>query len=81
MPQVGFEHMIPVFERANTVHALDHAATVIGNNSAPTSEKNHCISIRTSNRLMLFKEMITVYSENYMKFLVPLTTISLAENI
>jgi hypothetical protein len=30
MPQVGFEPMIPVFERAKTVHALDSAATVIG---------------------------------------------------
>jgi hypothetical protein len=30
MPEVGFEPMIPVFERAKTVHALDCAATVIG---------------------------------------------------
>jgi hypothetical protein len=30
MPQVGFERTIPVFERAKTVHALDRAATVIG---------------------------------------------------
>jgi hypothetical protein len=30
MPQVGFEPMIPVFERAKIVHALDRAATVIG---------------------------------------------------
>jgi hypothetical protein len=30
MPQVGFEHTIPVFERAKTVYALDRAATVIG---------------------------------------------------
>jgi hypothetical protein len=30
MPRVGFEPMIPVFERAKTVHALDNAATVIG---------------------------------------------------
>jgi hypothetical protein len=30
MPRVGFEHTIPVFERAKTVHALDRAATVIG---------------------------------------------------
>jgi hypothetical protein len=30
MPSVGFELTIPAFERANTVHALDHAATVIG---------------------------------------------------
>jgi hypothetical protein len=29
-PQVGFEPMIPVFERTKTVHALDRAATVIG---------------------------------------------------
>jgi hypothetical protein len=31
MPRVGFEPTIPVFERAKTVHALDRAATVIGN--------------------------------------------------
>jgi hypothetical protein len=30
MPQVGFETTIPEFERAKTVHALDHAATVSG---------------------------------------------------
>jgi hypothetical protein len=30
MPWVGFEPMIPVSERANTVNALDRAATVIG---------------------------------------------------
>jgi hypothetical protein len=30
MPRVGFEPTIPVFERAKAVHALDHAATVIG---------------------------------------------------
>jgi hypothetical protein len=29
MPRVGFEPKIPVFERA--IHALDRAATVIGN--------------------------------------------------
>jgi hypothetical protein len=32
MPRVGFEPTIPVFERAKTVHALDHAVTVIGMN-------------------------------------------------
>jgi hypothetical protein len=31
IPRVGFEPMIAVFERAKTVHALDRAATVIGN--------------------------------------------------
>jgi hypothetical protein len=30
MPRVGFEPAIPAFERAKTVHALDRAATVIG---------------------------------------------------
>jgi hypothetical protein len=30
MPRMGFEPTIPVFERANTVHALERAATVIG---------------------------------------------------
>jgi hypothetical protein len=30
MSQLGFELTIPVFERANTVHASDHAANVIG---------------------------------------------------
>jgi hypothetical protein len=30
MPQVGFEPTIPVFERAQTVHTLDRAATLIG---------------------------------------------------
>jgi hypothetical protein len=27
---VGFEHTIPVFKQAKTVHGLDRAATVIG---------------------------------------------------
>jgi hypothetical protein len=30
MPRVGFEPIIPVFERAKTVHAIDRAATVTG---------------------------------------------------
>jgi hypothetical protein len=30
MPQVEYEPMIPVFERANTVRALNRATTVIG---------------------------------------------------
>jgi hypothetical protein len=29
MPRVGFELMIPAFERAKTIHALDRATTVI----------------------------------------------------
>jgi hypothetical protein len=31
MPRVGFEHTIPVFERAKTVHALHRAVAVMGN--------------------------------------------------
>jgi hypothetical protein len=30
MPWVGLEHTIPALERAETVHVLDRAATVIG---------------------------------------------------
>jgi hypothetical protein len=30
MPQVGFEPMISMFERARTINALDRGATVIG---------------------------------------------------
>jgi hypothetical protein len=30
MPRVGFEPTAPLFEREETVHALDRAATVIG---------------------------------------------------
>jgi hypothetical protein len=30
MPRVGFEPTIPMFERANTFHALDRATYVIG---------------------------------------------------
>jgi hypothetical protein len=30
MPRVGFEPTTPVYERAQTVHALDRAATAIG---------------------------------------------------
>jgi hypothetical protein len=32
MPRVGLTPKIPAFEWAKTVHALDPAATVIGNN-------------------------------------------------
>jgi hypothetical protein len=31
MPRVGFEPTIPAFQQRKTVHALDRAATVIGN--------------------------------------------------
>jgi hypothetical protein len=40
MPQVGFEHTIPVFERAKTVHALDRSATVSGLSRLVRSQSN-----------------------------------------
>jgi hypothetical protein len=33
MPRVGFELTAPMFERAKTVHPLDRAATVIGDDT------------------------------------------------
>jgi hypothetical protein len=38
MPRVGFEPTIPVFERVKTVHALERAATVIGEEIVTTAE-------------------------------------------
>jgi hypothetical protein len=37
MPRVGFETTIPVFERAKTVHALDRAVTLIGDDADDSS--------------------------------------------
>jgi hypothetical protein len=38
MPRVRFEPMIPVFERAKTIHALDRVATVFSLHSVNLSE-------------------------------------------
>jgi hypothetical protein len=38
MPQVGFKPLIPVFEPAKRVHALDRVATVIGGYCASCTE-------------------------------------------
>jgi hypothetical protein len=48
MTRVGFEPMIPVFERAKTVHASDCAAIVIGfyHNSAANVSPTHSYLIR-----------------------------------
>jgi hypothetical protein len=43
MPRVGFEPTIPVFEREKTVHALDHAATVIGGDFELRDLKNRAV--------------------------------------
>jgi hypothetical protein len=39
MPRVGFEPTISMFERAKTVHALDHAATVIDHSNLMEEDK------------------------------------------
>jgi hypothetical protein len=51
---VGFEPTIPVFKRAKTFHALDHAATVIGDFGiieaiSDTSLKRPRITTKKSN--------------------------------
>jgi hypothetical protein len=47
MPQVGFEPMIPVFERVRTVHALDRATSVMGNVDALARTKTQTVIYRT----------------------------------
>jgi hypothetical protein len=44
MPRVGFEPTIPVFERANTVHALDCAAAVIDQRPVYTPPPNYQVN-------------------------------------
>jgi hypothetical protein len=44
MPRVGFERTIPTFERSKTVHALDRAATVIGNDYLTTYKISNFLS-------------------------------------
>jgi hypothetical protein len=45
MPRVRFEPMIPVFERAKTVHAVDSAATVMGSGLLPRSFIYFCVYV------------------------------------
>jgi hypothetical protein len=40
---------------------------IIFNNSVRTAKKTQCITITKINLLMMFKEIIVVYSENHMK--------------
>jgi hypothetical protein len=58
MPQVRFDPMIPVFERAKTVNALDRAATVIG----LIVLLNCNISHKGRNVKMFFKSLSECYS-------------------
>jgi hypothetical protein len=56
MPRVGSEHTIPVFEKAKTVYALNHAATVIGSGEYTGIKINvnvmYCVRIWVSVHLM-----------------------------
>jgi hypothetical protein len=42
MPRVEFEPTTPVLKRAKTVHALDRAATMIGDNFASPCHSSVC---------------------------------------
>jgi hypothetical protein len=61
MPWVGFEPMIQAFERAKAVHALDRAATVIGNWNHYVSENSYMsfyISKLCEGNLTLFRSSV-----------------------
>jgi hypothetical protein len=59
MPQVGFEHATPMFERAKRVHALDGAATVIGSQVNITgSETRRKTSIMTIRKIAMMKVVL-----------------------
>jgi hypothetical protein len=52
MLQMGFELTVPVFERAKTVHALDHGATAITKLHGVTVQKTVLFimtAVRTTN--------------------------------
>jgi hypothetical protein len=71
MTREGFELMAPVFERAKTVHASDHAATVIDRNIQLNTHINNyyyvdgtphngidvCFSILHEQKLLKWFEM------------------------
>jgi hypothetical protein len=56
VPQVGFERMNPVFERAKTFRTLDPAATVIG-----CSKVKHSYPLRADLRLATENEFFGVF--------------------
>jgi hypothetical protein len=56
--RVGFEHTIPVFKRAKTIHALDRAATVNGRNN--DTDYND----RTSQIILLLRVLTFIHKNN-----------------
>jgi hypothetical protein len=55
MPRVGFEPTIPAFKRAQTFHALDRAATVIGLEYRAYSKFHSCTSW-PQQKVVIFSE-------------------------
>jgi hypothetical protein len=68
MPRVGFETMIPVFERAKTVHVLDRAATKKGQINTNVKINKHNIifssNIEVNIRAMIGFKVLTVLTMN-----------------
>jgi hypothetical protein len=72
MPRMGIETTIPVFQRAETVHALDHAVTVISlekikctkviNLSFSFVTSIRCISRPVEVKRYLHETNVSVYS-------------------
>jgi hypothetical protein len=54
MSQVGFKPVIPVFERAKAAHALDRAATVIGEHNMFTTPKHKYIKQDSTSLTSIF---------------------------
>jgi hypothetical protein len=59
MLRVGFEPMIPVFERAKTVHALHRAAIVIGSFIPLADSNSRSQSLKTVLALTLEVSIIS----------------------
>jgi hypothetical protein len=59
MPRVGFELMIPLFERAKTVHTLDRAATVIGE-MLTQSHSNEASNVMIAILRYIFPEQLQI---------------------
>jgi hypothetical protein len=73
MPWVGFEHTIPVFERAKTFHVLDRGATVIGRVSEVRNLIIYLLLIKKRGRrggLFLFATWIVSFEKQTIILLV-----------
>jgi hypothetical protein len=73
MPPMGFESTIPVFERAQTVHALDRAATMIGHYYDDDDYYYHYYHYCCTSKLLLLERYsfkildTTVYCDTEMR--------------